>query len=137
LDYALLRLAKPMGTTAGANAAGGPRGFITTKRGTPSPADKSIVFVLQHPSGDPLKMAIGVAKGVNPNETRVLHDANTEHGSSGSPCLNAKLELVALHNAGDPLYDGVIGTPTQNQAVPLEPILARLETQGAPKFWTA
>jgi hypothetical protein len=137
LDYALLRLAKAMGTTNGANAAGGPRGFIATKRGTASPADNSVVFVLQHPLGDPLKMAIGVARGTNANTTRVLHDANTESGSSGSPCLNAKLELVALHHAGDLLYDGVIGTPTQNQAVPLEPILARLETQGAPKFWTA
>jgi hypothetical protein len=135
LDYALLRLAKPMGTTAGLNAAGGPRGFITTKRGTASPADNSVVFVLQHPQGDPLKLAIGVAKGTNANATRVMHDANTVGGSSGSPCLNAKLELVALHNAGDPLYDGEHGTPTQNQAVPLEPILARLESQGAPKFW--
>jgi hypothetical protein len=135
LDYALLRLAKPMGTTAGLNAAGGARGFIATKRGTASPADNSVVFVLQHPLGDPLKLAIGVAKGANANATRVMHDANTERGSSGSPCLNAKLELVALHNAGDPLYDGSIGTPTQNQAVPLEPILARLESKGAPKFW--
>jgi len=137
LDYALLRLAQPMGTTAGTNAAGGPRGFVATKKSTPSPADKSIVFVVQHALGNPVKMSIGVSRGPNPNSTRVLHDANTEHGSSGSPCLNAKLELVALHNAGDPLYDGVIGTPTQNQAVPLELILARLETQGAPKFWTA
>jgi len=136
LDYALLRLSKPMGTTNGTNAAGGPRGFIATKRGTASPAANDVVIVLQHPLGDPLKMAIGVGKGANPNATRVLHDANTESGSSGSPCLNAKLELVALHNAGDPLYDGVIGTPTQNQAVPLEPILARLESKGAPKFWT-
>jgi Trypsin-like peptidase domain/Effector-associated domain 1 len=137
LDYALLRLEKSMGTTVGTNAAGGARGFIATKRGTPAPADNSVVFVLQHPLGDPLKLAIGVAKGINGNTTRLMHDANTESGSSGSPCLNAKLELVALHNAGDPLYDGVIGTPTQNQAVPLEPILERLETQGAPKFWTA
>jgi hypothetical protein len=137
LDYALLRLAQPMGATNGANAAGGPRGFIATKRGVASPADNSVVFVLQHPQGNPLKMAIGVARGANADTTRVMHDANTESGSSGSPCLNAKLELVALHNAGDPLYDGEIGTPAQNQAVPLEPILARLETQGAPKFWTA
>ena len=136
LDYALLRLAKPMGTTHGRNAAGGPRGFIATKRGTAAPADNSVVFVLQHPLGDPMKLAIGVAKGTNANTTRVMHDANTERGSSGSPCLNAKLELVALHNAGDLLYDGMMGAPTQNQAVPLEPILARLERKGAPKFWT-
>lgn len=136
LDYALLRLAQPMGAMNGANAAGGARGFVKTKRGTATPAANDVVFVLQHPQGDPLKMAIGVARGANANTTRVLHDANTESGSSGSPCFNAKLELVALHHAGDLLYDGVIGAPTQNQAVPLEPILARLESQNAPKFWT-
>lgn len=135
LDYALLRLAQPIGTTTGANAAGGPRGFVATKRGTAAPAANDVVFVLQHPKGDPLKMAIGTSRGANANTTRVLHDANTESGSSGSPCFNAKLELVALHHAGDLLYDGVIGAPAQNQAVPLEPILARLDSQNAPKFW--
>jgi hypothetical protein len=136
LDYALLRLAQPMGATVGLNGAGGPRGFIATQRGA-SPQANSVVFVLQHPEGEPLKLAIGVAKSTNANATRVMHDANTVRGSSGSPCLNAKLELVALHNAGDALYDGEIGVPQNNQAVPIEPILARLESQGAPKFWAA
>ena len=136
LDYALLRLAHPMGSAAATDADGRPRGFVATKRGIASPAENSVVFVLQHPQGNPLKLAIGVAKGTNANATRVMHDANTVNGSSGSPCLNAKLELVALHNAGDPMYDGQLGKPTQNQAVPLEPILARLESQGAPKFWS-
>jgi len=68
----------------------------------------------------------------------LTHDANTLHGSSRSPCLNAKLELVALHNAGDPMYDDGNGAPKQKQAVPLEPILASIDaTANAPKFWSA
>jgi hypothetical protein len=134
LDYALLRLAKPVG--ADEVSPGHARGWIKTPRNTPTPPVNSIVFVLQHPDGDPLKLAIGIARGDADNGTRVLHDANTLGGSSGSPCFNAKLELVALHNAGDPLYDGVIGSPAQNQAVPIEPILAKLESHGAAKFWS-
>lgn len=133
LDYALLRLAKPIG--ADAVAPGRTRGWIKTQRHTASPPANSIVLVLQHPDGDPLKLAIGTSRGSADGGTRVLHDANTLGGSSGSPCLNAKLELVALHNAGDPLYDGVLGAPAQNQAVPIEPILAKLQSRGTAPFW--
>jgi hypothetical protein len=135
LDYALLRLAEPVGEQAGPS--GQRRGWIVTKRSTTAPAAGGIVFVLQHPEGDPLKLAIGSWKGTNGAATRLLHDANTLQGSSGSPCLDAKLELVALHNAGDPMYDGIIGRPAQNQAVPLEPILAAIESSGTPPFWAA
>jgi hypothetical protein len=134
LDYALLRLSRPVGTDV--VSPGYTRGWIRTQRHTASPPANSIVFVLQHPDGDPLKLAIGTSRGPADDGTRVLHDANTLGGSSGSPCLNAKWEVVALHNAGDPLYDGVIGAPAQNQAVPIEPILAKLESHGAAKFWS-
>lgn len=135
LDYALLRLAEPVGEQD--LPSGGKRGWIETKRNVTSPPAGSIIFVLQHPAGDPLKLAIGSSRGPGADATRVLHDANTLNGSSGSPCLNAKLELVALHNAGDPLYDGGIGSPTQNQAVPLEPILANIAASGARNFWAS
>lgn len=135
LDYALLKLADPVGDQAGPN--GSRRDWIKTRRAVPPPAQGDILFVLQHPAGDPLKLAIGVAAGTNPDGTRVSHNANTINGSSGSPCLNARLELIALHNAGDPLYDGVTGKPKQNQAVPLEKILANVETAGGPQFWSS
>jgi hypothetical protein len=136
LDYALLRLAQPVGDQAGPS--GAKRGWVATKRGVTAPPAGAVVLVLQHPSGDPLKIAIGVVKEAANGNVRILHDANTLHGSSGSPCLNAKLELVALHNAGDPMYDDGNGAPKQNQAVPLEPILASIDaTANAPKFWSA
>jgi hypothetical protein len=133
LDYALLRLAQPVGEAPGPT--GEKRGWVATKRGVAAPATGAIMLVLQHPQGNPLKLALGAVDGVNAGGTRVLHDANTLGGSSGSPCLDATLSLVALHNAGDPLYDGVTGAPKHNQAVPLEPILASIEHDGAPRFW--
>ncbi|MFN0007228.1 MAG: trypsin-like peptidase domain-containing protein [Planctomycetota bacterium] len=133
LDYALLRLEQPVGTTMGPS--GQQRGWVTIKQGTAVPAIGSIVLVLQHPSGSPLKLAIGAVAGPNGNGTRVAHSANTEGGSSGSPCFDAKLELFALHNSGDPLYDGVHGAAHQNHAVPIEAILATMYGTPVPKFW--
>ena len=111
LDYAVLRLADapgelPLGQR---NEMGSEnRGHI------PLPADAeqrfagdfelqtSAVFIFQHPNSQPLRMdwqKPGVL-GVNANSTRVMYDVNTQPGSSGSPCFNSRLELMALHHAG-------------------------------------
>jgi Trypsin-like peptidase domain/Effector-associated domain 1 len=123
LDFALVRLRAPPGD--------GPRGSrtpIRVKRNANLPRG-GIMMVLQHPSGAPVKLAIGAERGSNAARNRLYHDANTQPGSSGSPCLNAKLEVVALHHAGDGLYGGAIGSPNQNQAVPIGIIAQCLETK--------
>ena len=133
LDFALLRLESNAGEAPGRD--GKPRRWMELKPPPIAyPAAGGIVFVIQHPQGDPVKLAVGTAGEPN-GPWRILHDANTDKGSSGSPCLDVKLLPVALHNAGDPLYDGVIGQPTKNQAVPLAPILERLQAQGK-AFWS-
>jgi hypothetical protein len=124
LDFALLRM------RTSAAVSGGPSRTPVRLDRAGNLAPGGIVFVLQHPNGAPVKLAAGVAKGKNPNGTRLYHDANTQPGSSGSMCLNAKLEVVGLHNAGDTLYDGVLGTPNQNQAVPIGPIFQMLSATG-------
>ena len=63
----------------------------------------------------------GQSDGLNANETRLRHQVNTKRGSSGSPCLNARLELVALHHAGDPNFDPA-RRPAWNAAVPIAAI---------------
>jgi hypothetical protein len=69
----------------------------------------------------------------NGNGTRLRYDTNTEGGSSGSPCLDAKLNLVALHHGGDP----DTGRLAQyNQGIPIDRIVSHLAARRVvPPFW--
>jgi hypothetical protein len=117
IDCALLRLAEPIGDrpvggdTADLQAQR--RAWIDTNATPPSLAAGNQVFLLQHPKGEPLQLAIGTVKEFNASGTRLRYDANSKDGSSGSPCFNADLQLVALHHAHDPAYP-----PKWNQAIP-------------------
>lgn len=129
LDYALLRLAD----RAGDEPVGGPtdapdppsRGWVRRPRNPRVPQAGRSVIVLQHPAGDPLKIAVGPATREDPVGVRLHYRANTLKGSSGSPVFDANLELVALHHWGDPLYHDA-GARADNRAVPVGPILDRL-----------
>jgi S1-C subfamily serine protease len=131
LDYALLQLAEPAGQFPSGRsdefAGGSARGFFTLGA-APVPAPGQDLFVLQHPTGSPLKLAVGrVQPGLPSTPLRLQHDAPTEAGSSGSPCFNQRLELVALHHATDPLDPAA---PRFNQAIPLALVKADLQAQG-------
>jgi S1-C subfamily serine protease len=117
VDSALIRLAVAIGEMPlggpSSDPASSPRGFIDVSQAAPAVAAGNQVFLLQHPKGEPLQMAIGTIKEFNGNGTRVRYDANSKNGSSGGPCLNADLQLVALHHAHD------LATPPQwNQGIP-------------------
>jgi len=49
-----------------------------------------------------LQLTVGTIKEFNAACTRVRYDANSKAGSSGSPCFDGDLRLVALHHAHDP-----------------------------------
>jgi V8-like Glu-specific endopeptidase len=124
LDFALLRLAAP---------AGDKLGWLKLRDTAPDAAD-TIVFVLQHPEGKPLKQSIGI---LQPSKTpmRLRYDADTEPGSSGAAVLDQRLELVALHHAGDPNYKT---QARYNQGVPIALIRQHLAADAnVPKFWEA
>ncbi len=126
LDYALIRLADPIND----------RGSVEVSEVQSMPAQGSVILIVQHPDGEPAKLTIGVVRQGAEQSLRLYHDANTIGGSSGSVVLNAKLEAVALHHAGDLLYNQTaIGEPEQNQAVPITEIITRLEAKGVPRFW--
>ena len=141
LDYALVRLAEPVGEQAvgvkpepGAAA----RGWVTLP-GTPAEVAKDDpLFVLQHPQDlaqlpavklQPMQLAIGVVLGFAGDGMRLRHNTRTLPGSSGSPCLNADLQPVALHHAGEP-NNRLDYTGEYNQAIPLGRIVDQLKTTG-------
>ena len=125
LDYAVFRLTGEPGEESIGGPSAGPqapkRGWINSAATAEPFSVESTMFVLQHPSGEPLKLAFGPVSGLNGNSTRVRHRVNTEPGSSGSPCFNRNLELAALHHGGDPNF-AVGHRPQYNEAVPFSAI---------------
>jgi hypothetical protein len=124
LDYALLRLERPVGR----EDQGGARGWIKLpdtempmKKGDP-------LIIVQHPDGSPMKLALDTDAviSVNANRTRVKYATNTEAGSSGSPCFTLDWELVALHHFGDPAWV----EPVYNQGVPAQLIRKKIAEDG-------
>jgi hypothetical protein len=131
LDYALLRLAKAAGDepVGGRDEPGAPaRGWVEVPRERHDFLPGSALFIVQHPKGDPLQLALDsqAVRGVNGNGTRVTYRTNTLGGSSGSPVFNHNWRLVALHHSGDPDY-----APTHqaqyNEGIPFTAITALLE----------
>lgn len=118
-DLAIIRLAEPPLP-----------GFVGQKLLVePSPGTPFEVHVLHHPHGDdasglPLLWSIGALdpRLITP-PLRVLHNANTERGSSGAPVFDGQFRIVALHQGGAPLDRSARpvedGGPKRNRAVPV------------------
>ncbi len=131
LDYALLRLegfpgAEPVGGDR-AEPGAPKRGWIDVP---PEPYDfqpDTPLFIVQHPSGQPLKLAFDAeaVQEVNANRTRVSYRIATEAGSAGSPCFSNDWDLVAMHHAAR-----IERGAKLNQGVPISTIRARLARRG-------
>jgi hypothetical protein len=98
LDFALLRLAEPVGRDV--DGGGTPRGHVLIDGASIDGQALHPVVVLQHPLGAPLQICLGAFDQPNANGTRLRHTATTQAGSSGSPCLSMDLTVVGLHNGG-------------------------------------
>ncbi|MEY9136501.1 hypothetical protein ACVMII_005398 [Bradyrhizobium diazoefficiens] len=125
LDYALLRLAAPVGEQL---VEGAPRGWIALPKAvSPLPTDAPILIV-QHPEGTPMKLALDTQAviGLNGNRTRLRYRTNTDPGSSGSPVFTMDWDIVALHHYGDPKWQNA----RFNQGVPIELVRQRIVNSG-------
>lgn len=134
LDYVLLRVKGSPGNHpvgSGAEPDAPPRGWIEIPRETYDFQPDTPLFILQHPQGAPLKLAIETKAIIelNENRTRVKYKTNTERGSSGSPCFNQYWQLVALHHSGDPNFDPD-HKPEYNEGIPISAIRELLERRG-------
>lgn len=133
LDYALLRVnGEPGNEPIGGETINGSRaplrGSIEILNQHYDFQPNSSLFILQHPNGEPLKLAIETQSviGLNNSKTRVKYRTNTTRGSSGSPCFDGNWNLVALHHAGDPNFNSA-HKPEYNQGVPFQAIFDLLE----------
>jgi hypothetical protein len=131
LDYALLRLEGAPGREPvnfqQAIRDDPPRGWLMVPTVDVAFEPDTPLFIVQHPSAGPLKLALDTRAvvGLNANRTRVRYRTNTEHGSSGSPCFDADWKLVALHHGGDPNFDP-LHRPEWNEGIPISAIYRQL-----------
>lgn len=136
LDHALIRLTTPVGAEPiplgrDSDPQAHPRGWIELPEQEWPFADQTALFILQHPKGAPMALALDLEARmtVNANHTRVTYQTGTEPGSSGSPCFNQFWTLVALHHAGDPLYPD-LHPDAFNEGIPIARIVERFKAKG-------
>jgi len=122
-DYVLVKLAAKVGAEALKPL--GERGWLR-------PATREVgklepIFVLQYPNTRTLELAVGPVVGwVEKFEHQIYaHYANTDHGSSGSPCFTFKWELAAIHHQADP-----VNAQGPNRAVAMTAVLQDMTANG-------
>jgi V8-like Glu-specific endopeptidase len=82
------------------------------------PKRKEALNVLQHPQGGPMKLALSASgvTWVDPDSVKVQYTTKVAKGSSGSPCFDARWNLIALHHAGSrSLGEGILMAPIFDQ----------------------
>jgi hypothetical protein len=118
LDFALMRLARPMGSKRGSQPA---RGWFKLSEALPVVNLRDLVLVPQHPKGRPQEVAWGEVTKYEVEKSQVRYDTSTEEGSSGAPCLTVELKLFGLHTNGG---------STDNRGIPIRLIAADLREKG-------
>ena len=138
-DYALVRLAEPVGKQPlGAPAGGGnPRKYFKLSV-VPEPFDPDQpVLIVGHPNGLPMQLSFAAPAGarLTTHKTRVRYDTNTEAGSSGSPVFDKNWRVIALHHGSGPTGDpGPLNMVVAdfNQGIPISEIVNDLSANLEP-----
>ncbi|HVE71070.1 MAG TPA: trypsin-like peptidase domain-containing protein [Thermoanaerobaculia bacterium] len=134
LDYAFLRLNRPFGNEpvgpVSPDADVAKRGWVDLMKPAPDPPVNGPAFIVQHPSGGPMKLALSTRAivGFSPNRRRVRYRTNTLGGSSGSPVFDQEWRILALHHSGDPEW---VKLPEYNEGIPISTITAQLRPEVA------
>ena len=96
LDFALLRLGPAVPPE---REPGAPRGVYRLDRTAYDFPASPVLFIMQHPLGQSQKLSwIRAAPVRNTPGTRIRYGGNTLPGSSGSPVVDVRGRLVALHH---------------------------------------
>ena len=137
-DFAVVRLAEPIGTQA---IGPDPQAKDADKRGRylldggPYHFEEAkSILILGHPAGRPVQFSYASPSRVRQtkNLNRVRYQTNTEGGSSGSPVFNRDWRVVALHHAAGPTQipgEFNLKTGEFNQGIPISGIVNELKKQ--------
>lgn len=98
LDYALVQVSA---TSLRGDAIAGRR-HLRLIRGSGKVKTDEFVTILQHPSGEPMQIALRENKvtRADDGEPFIWYQADTAHGSSGAPVFNDQFQVVGLHASG-------------------------------------
>lgn len=122
LDFALLRLGSDVAGPAAAGDEPKPRGSYPMDTAEYDFARSPLLFIVQHPLGQFQRVTwIRSAPTPNAGRTRIRYGGNTLAGSSGSPMIDIRGRLVALHHYSQ---------RGRNQGVPLSAIVRALVDGG-------
>lgn len=126
LDYALIKLARPVGALSVRAGGGAVRGWLQLDDNALdlNSADPPRVLVVQHPEAMPQLFDMGWYKGTDPSGTRVWYSVNAAKGSSGGAAILTDGRLFALHNAEVKRENGNPPTDKVNQGVRID-LIAR------------
>ena len=119
-DYAIIRLAEPIGFE---------RGWVSPDDRAVVPRPKDQVVLLQYPGGRMMRLAFDNIASPSPQQQpsiprlRFLHLLNALPGSSGGPCFDKTFTFFGFHQGA---WDGT--NPITNRGVPLSGVLAHLKS---------
>ena len=90
-----------------------------------------LVFIVQHPQGEPKKVALARDPVSYVDDKVVQYKTDTQPGSSGAPVFNEAWEVVAMHHSGGWLTRPSAGEVLYiNQGIRIERIVAGLRLKG-------
>jgi V8-like Glu-specific endopeptidase len=125
LDFVLVRLAGKAGDEAVAGQFGAPgRGWLRLAQHA-IVASQSL-YVIHHLSGGAMKISLGMVDSLG--DEKICHAAETEPGSSGSPCFAMDGKVICVHQHGEDLENN---SCRKNGAVRLAAILKRPKVAAA------
>ncbi|TXL79471.1 trypsin-like peptidase domain-containing protein [Vineibacter terrae] len=123
LDFALIKLAKPIGKIPPRYRRNSPRGSIDLANLATPAQSGTQMLIAHHPGGADLRLSVGLVHTFSNCRQRIRYKTPTVHGSSGAPCFSVDWRPQALHNAG---YDAA----RVNQGIPVALIQAAITGAG-------